>query len=113
VHEVGIMTNILRTAEETTRRNNGSKILKLKVRVGAMSGVVTEALQFAFEALKNGTMAENAELDIEVVPAVCFCLDCGSNYTPDEIDFLCPNCGSANIKLKNGRELDLISIDFL
>lgn len=107
------MTDILRTAEDVARQNNSSRILKLKIRVGAISGVVTEALQFAFEALKKGTIAEDAELEIEVVPARCLCKECQTEYEPGEVDFLCPNCGSPNIKLQNGRELDLISIDFL
>lgn len=113
VHEVGIMANILRTAEEAARQGNGSKILKLRIRIGSMSGIVSDALQFAFEALRVGTMADGAELEIEIVPAVCQCRDCNIDYKPDEIDFLCPKCGGSNIKLLKGRELEIISVDYL
>ncbi|MCX7872096.1 MAG: hydrogenase maturation nickel metallochaperone HypA [Verrucomicrobiae bacterium] len=112
MHEVGIMANVLRIAEETARRNEAERILRLKVRIGVMSGVVMEALEFAFEALKKGTMAEGADLDIDVVSASCWCEECKIEYEPDEIDFLCPKCGGGNIKLQKGREMELVSIDY-
>lgn len=113
MHEVGIMTNILRTAEEATRQGNGTKILKIRLKIGSMTGIVLESLQFAFEGLRRGTMAEEADLEIEVIPALCRCNDCEIAYEPQEIDFLCPNCGGTNIKLLKGRELEVVSIDYI
>ena len=43
-------------------------MLAIRLRIGALSGVVPEALEFAFEALRPGTLAEKAELAIESVP---------------------------------------------
>lgn len=113
VHEAGIMHNILSMAENTAREQNATRILKLTVRVGSMTGVVPDALQFAFEALRSGTIAEDAELEIEIVPALLFCENCGIEFEPNEVDFLCPRCGQGNIKLRKGRELELTSIEYI
>lgn len=113
MHEAGIIHNILGMAEDTARKYNAKRILKLRVRVGSMSGVVVEALQFAFDAMRINTLAEEAELEIEVVPARCRCKNCQIDYEPeDEINFLCPECGGGNIELRSGRELELVSIDY-
>ncbi len=112
MHEAGIIYNVLKVAEETARKQNGQKILKLYLRVGSMSGVIPEALQFAFEAMRTDTMAKEAQLKIENVSASCWCEDCKIEYVPDELGFLCPKCGGGNIKLQKGRELELVSIDY-
>ncbi len=112
MHEAGIIHNILTIAEETARKKSATQILKLRLRIGSMSGVIPEALEFAFEAMKKDTLANNAVLEIEVVPAQCWCENCKIEYTPEDINFLCPECGMGNIKIRKGRELELVSIDY-
>ena len=43
------------------------------MRVGAFSGVVPDALEFAFEVLKHDTPAETATLEMEVIPLRIYC----------------------------------------
>lgn len=112
MHEAGIIQNVLEIAKDTAFRNKAERILKLHLRVGSMSGVVPEALMFAFEAMRKDTIASQANLHIEIVPALCRCNKCKNEYQPeDDFDFLCPNCGSGDVIMLKGRELDLVSID--
>lgn len=62
MHELSLMNNLLTDAIAAA---NGAPLRALKVRVGPLSGVVIESLQFAFDALTPGTPAEGARLDIE------------------------------------------------
>src|SRR5579884_3174055 len=87
VHEVGIAASILDIAEEAAR---GAPIRAVGLRLGTFTGVVREALEFAFEALKPGTA-----LIIHSVPLTCSCNTCRWTGAPIE-DFclLCPACGN-------------------
>ena len=51
MHELSIMEGALALALEQARQAGARKLHVIRLRVGAMSGVVPEALQFAFEAL--------------------------------------------------------------
>ena len=58
MHEISIMQSTLELAEEQAREAGGNGIARIRLRIGLMSGVVPEALEFAFDVLKKGTMAE-------------------------------------------------------
>jgi hydrogenase nickel incorporation protein HypA/HybF len=111
MHEVGIAQNLLESAEISARKSGGTQIHCLRLRVGAMSGVVPEALQFAFEVVRQGTMANEAILEIEAIPAVCWCEPCQKEFTIDEVGYVCPLCNAQSLKLRRGRELELVSLD--
>jgi hydrogenase nickel incorporation protein HypA/HybF len=76
-----------------------------------MTEVVDIALQFAFEALSPGTMAEGATLVINQVPAKSRCLECGAEYDHDRFQMICPECGALNVELLQGRELRIDAIE--
>lgn len=58
MHEVAIMTETVAIANAAAERQNATKIVGLTMRIGAISGVVPEALSFAFEAVAGGTLAD-------------------------------------------------------
>ena len=68
MHEVGIMQSALDIALEWAQKQGGERIHRLGLRVGALSGVVADALEFAFEVIKQETPAENASLEVEYIP---------------------------------------------
>lgn len=90
---------------------NGNPICAMKVRIGPLSGVVVEALRFAFDALTPGTPAEGARLDIEETTLSIYCPHCGTNFTTPVGIYECPACGSNDGELQGGYELELISIE--
>lgn len=108
MHEFGIMETLLRDAEEAA---DGVPLRGLKVRVGPLSGVVVEALRFAFEALSPGTPAEGARLDVAETRPEFRCPDCGLLYETPVGSYRCPECGSASGELVAGNELELESIE--
>lgn len=65
MHEAGLMQTALEAACDEARRAGAVGVRRIVLRVGAESGVVPEALRFAFEALAVGTLADGATLDIE------------------------------------------------
>jgi len=108
MHETGIAASIIEIAEAAAR---GAPILKVHLRLGAFTGVVREALEFAFEALKEGTPAARAELEIETIPLIAACPACGWTGAPEE-DYclICPRCAMP-AEILSGREMQVEYVD--
>lgn len=111
MHEASIMQTALEDAERHARAGGCSVIHVLELRLGALSGVVPEALEFAFAALKPGTMAAEGRLEIVRVPARTRCRQCGHEFTLEELVFACPQCDGWESDLLQGRELELARIE--
>ncbi len=105
------MESALSMALEQAQQAGAKRVLVLKLRVGALSGVVPEALQFAFEALAPGTAAEGAQLAIEPVPARFWCVPCAREFTAEEMFAECPECHAPSAELRAGRDLQLASLE--
>jgi hydrogenase nickel incorporation protein HypA/HybF len=111
MHEMGITTGILETALDAAEEAGASRITEIRISVGELTEIMEFALQFAFESLTPGTMAEGAVLVVENIPARSHCNDCGTDYFHDRFQMLCPECDSLNITLLQGRELRIDSIE--
>ena len=106
MHEVSIVESLLEIAVAECKKNGYTKINSIKVCIGSASGVMPEALFFAFNALKSETLASGAILLIEEVPIAGHCSACGEDFTSSEKFVLCcPQCGSSAYTLHAGREL--------
>ena len=108
MHEFGIMETVLRDAAAASR---GAPLRALTVRVGPLSGVVVDALRFAFESLAPGGPAEGARLVVEETKPAFRCPDCGTRYETPVGDYRCPACGSVRGELVAGNEMELMSIE--
>ncbi len=111
MHEVSLMQDTLSLAEERAKAADAKQIHRLLMRVGALSGVVPESLEFAFELLAKGTLADGATLSVERVPIVCFCPHCGQEFQPPDLYCECPGCGQPSADVRQGRELELASLE--
>ena len=111
MHEFSIMEAALETAAQKTRAAGATRIHRLKLRVGRLSGVVPEALRFAFDALKTESPAAAAVLEIEEVPAVCWCAGCAAEYEAKDLNYSCPRCHQPGGELRRGRELELAALE--
>ena len=111
MHEASIIEAVLERACEEALKAGASRVERIRLRVGVLAGVVPEALQFAFEALRQGTPAAGARLEIESAPATVRCLDCGSTREVLEFDFTCPACSGLLIVDTGGHQLELIQLE--
>jgi hydrogenase nickel incorporation protein HypA/HybF len=111
MHEVGIISQAVDIAIESARQAGASRVAAMRIRVGALSGVAPDALRFGFDIATEGTCAEGAVLDIELVPARCRCAYGCGEFSPGGSIYACPSCGELSSDLLQGRELDLASIE--
>ena len=112
MHELSIVESLIEQVQETlAEENERGRVLKLELSIGRLSGVSCEAVRFAFGLLSPGTVAEGAELVIQQPKAACNCRTCGARPEIDELVIKCPNCGSGDISIEGGRDLQLHNID--
>jgi hydrogenase nickel incorporation protein HypA/HybF len=87
MHELSITQAILDTALRHAEQAHVKTIRALDLRVGALSGILGESVEFYFELISRETLAEGALLRIEVVPPRARCRACGAEYDfPFEAD---------------------------
>lgn len=111
MHEVAIMTEAVRMALESAQAAGARRVTALKLRIGALSGVVPEALQFAWDVVRGDTVLADARLEIESVPAACWCVTCQAEFACQEFLSECPRCHDLSGDLRRGRELDIAALE--
>jgi hydrogenase nickel incorporation protein HypA/HybF len=111
MHEFSIIQNIIEIVTSTAELNNVKEVHAVEVEVGMASGVVREAMEFAWNAGTKGTMLEHAELKIKEIPLAVKCNTCGHHYQPCEIYESCPGCGDVDPEVITGKELRVVALD--
>ncbi len=111
VHELGVTENILSIAVQTAHEHGAKRITDLYLVIGDLSSFVDESIQFYWDMLSAGTLAEGARLHFRRIPAQMLCRNCDHEYTPARGELLCPLCGGSNVKIIGGDEFQLESID--
>ena len=107
MHEVSLMSNLLAIVDHAAAQERGGPVRVIHLKVGEMAGVNIDALQFAFDCLSRGTSAEGGRLEFERVPLVARCRRCGARSNPKECVFTCGACGSDDLDILSGREMEV------
>jgi hydrogenase nickel incorporation protein HypA/HybF len=111
MHELSIALSLIDMASEEAARL-GVRVEVLNLKLGALSGVVKEALLFSFDLAAEGTPVAGARLAIEEIPVVVFCPSCDEERPlPGIQSFLCPVCGTPTPEVVRGRELELATLE--
>jgi hydrogenase nickel incorporation protein HypA/HybF len=111
VHEISLMQDAVILATQQARASGARRIHRIAMRVGALSGAVPETLEFAFEIVAKGTLAEGATLEIERVPVLCYCPACAEEFEPADLVCECTRCGRPSTQVRRGRELHVASLE--
>jgi hydrogenase nickel incorporation protein HypA/HybF len=111
LHELSLAQSIVEIVQNTARDNGGARVVAIGLRIGDLSGVVTDSLTFCFSAITAGTPLEGVSLHIDQVPIRARCRDCAAECNVEDFVFLCPSCGSGNLEITAGRELQVSHIE--
>lgn len=114
MHELSIALSIIDGASEEARKHPGAAVEAVHLKLGALSGVVRDALLFSWEIASAGTLLENARLEIEDIPVVVFCEHCHEKKRLDVINnFVCPTCNKPTPEILSGRELQVTALEIV
>lgn len=105
MHEMALTESVVALVEEAARSEGFSRTKAIVLEIGMLGHVEPEAMQFCFEAVSRGTIAEGARLDIIRVAGQGWCLDCGKSVPLAERFGACPECGRHHVQMTAGDEL--------
>lgn len=112
MHELSIANSLAELAMEAAENSGIKQVKALYLKLGALSGVVKEALEFSFDVAVQGTSLEGAKLIIEDVPVSVFCPNCQEErILPEPFPMRCPVCGTKTGQVLAGREIELYALE--
>lgn len=110
MHELALTKGIIDIVDSEQKRQGFERVLEISLRVGEFSGIVPECIREFFPIAAADSPAKDAKLNIQTIPAVFQCLDCGHEGAADRKHACCWKCGSTAIKMTAGREFYVESI---
>ncbi len=111
MHELAITQNMFDLIIEEARKAEAKKVGKINMVIGEMTGVVADSVQFYFNFISQGTIAEGATLAFTMVPLKVQCQRCGKTFEVKEFEWTCPYCQSNSLEIIAGKELSVESIE--
>jgi hydrogenase nickel incorporation protein HypA/HybF len=112
MHELSIVSSIVDSVNESLAAYPGARVKEVRLRVGALSAVIEDSLQFCYGIVIEGTSLEGSKLVIQSLPVVGHCEKCKADVEIASLQsFRCPRCDNPVTDLKQGRELEIDSIE--
>jgi len=108
MHEYSIVQALLDRVEAEARARGATRVHRLSVSIGELSGVETSLLATAFSLARERTICDLAEIDIQQVGARYCCRACGADV-PRGGPLRCACGGEA--RLASGDEILLERIE--
>lgn len=109
-----MVSSIVESVTEGLRAYPGARVLEVRLKVGALAGVVEDSLQFCWGIATDGEASALAgsRLVVQTVPVMVHCAACGGVGPLASLqDFVCPQCGAPATDVRGGRVLEIESIE--
>lgn len=114
MHELSIAMSMIEMATDELKKNDGTRVEALYLKLGGLSGVVKDALLFSWEIACEGTPLAGSRLEIEEIPVVVFCGNCQEKKTLSSINnFFCPVCYASATNILQGKELEVTALEIV
>lgn len=111
MHELSVAMSIVEIAQEEGERQGG-RVSAVHLKLGAMAGVVKDALLFSYDVACKDTPLEGSRLLIEEMPLVVFCTRCEvQRVVNSAYSLTCSECGLPTPDIRGGRELELVALE--
>jgi hydrogenase nickel incorporation protein HypA/HybF len=111
MHELYATQALLDRAIEKAKEQDAKRITAVHIVVGEISTYSDDSVQFYWDEISKGTLAEGATLNFRHVPAELQCMNCSTKYHPGSDEILCPNCGSTGARIWSGEEFYVEALD--
>lgn len=111
MHEMSLTEGVLRILEDQAVVAGYARVKTVWLEIGALSQVDPQAMAFCFEAIKRGTIAEEATLEIIHVPAAAWCMVCSQNVSIAQRYDPCPRCGGHQVTVTGGEDMRIKELE--
>jgi hydrogenase nickel incorporation protein HypA/HybF len=111
MHELKIAEDLTAIILDTAKREGLAIVSMVNISFGQMVQIVPDIFDFAFRECVRDTIAQDAQLSIEILPVIMECNLCGNKFDVRESGFLCDKCDSIDLRILQGKELFVKSIE--
>ncbi len=111
MHEYSVVQALLEQIEDVAQQNEATKVTKIVVKIGVMSGIEVHLLEIAFNTFKEKTICDGAEFVINVQPIKIRCESCLKESELERVEYCCPSCSSTNVDVIDGEDMFLMSLE--
>ena len=112
MHELSIVSSVVDSVIESLAAYPGARVVEVRLRVGALAAVIEDSLQFCYSIATEGTPLAGSRLVVHMQPVRIWCTHCSAESELETVQsFRCPRCGEPAADLRQGRELEIESIE--
>lgn len=111
MHELSLCQSAFEIIERQARANHARRVSAVWLEIGALSCIEVDALRFSFDIVCRDTLAQGCQLNVTTIPAEAWCWDCSRGITVTRHDEGCPHCGSHNLRVSGGDEMQIKQIE--
>lgn len=111
MHELSVCQALLAQVTTIARNHGSSRVLRIEIEVGPLSGIDASQLTSAFQVMRRGSCAAGAALNVQSTPIIITCNACGTNSPAAANRLSCPACSQPLTALLSGDELRLMRIE--
>lgn len=111
MHELSITQSILSIVLEQAEAARSNKITRINLTIGELTGIVDECVELYFDIISKDTIASGAELIFKRPPISLRCRNCGTTFSSDNLNLVCPECLEQSVEIVSGRECYVESIE--
>jgi len=110
MHELSITQSIV---EDIADRLGDTRVTKVTLEIGRLSGIVVDSIRFCFDLVAEGTTLEGARLVVHEPAGRVSCPFCQIQFDTSDPIVLCPDCGTSEVSVLAGRELRIKSVEVI
>ncbi len=111
MHEMSLAESVREIVEDAARAHAAQRVRRVRLEIGRLAQVELDAMRFAFDAVKRGSVADDANLEIVETPGTAWCLHCARPVEIAQRGDLCPLCDSPQVQVTGGDRMRVIDID--
>ena len=111
MHEYSVVQALLEQIEDVAEQNDASKVTKIIVKIGVMSGIEAHLLEIAFNTFKEKTICDGAEFVMNIQPLKIRCNSCKTECELEKIHYCCQKCQSTDVEVIDGEDMFLMSLE--
>ncbi|MBS4010968.1 MAG: hydrogenase maturation nickel metallochaperone HypA [Roseovarius sp.] len=113
MHEMSLVEGMRRVIEDQARVHAFAQVKVLRVEIGRFACVEKPALEFAFDVVMRGSVAEGAQLEMIDLVGRALCYDCMTEVEIAERLSPCPDCGGGRLMPVAGEEMRIKDMEVI
>lgn len=113
MHELTLAESMMEIVERAAAQAGAKKVTRVRLAIGALAHVETEALLFCCEVVCRNSVADGAQFEVERPPGRAHCHACGQDSVLDHLSFECPHCAAYGLHFIDGEQMQVMDIGII